>query len=600
MLRSIGLTLPPLVVTPAKPNGALEQFKDSVVESRESFAHEFGKLGVLATAAVGTFALPMAAAALVPAIAGVALSYPGYLASMLVISLEESRIGVGRHIGEAAGWVLGTGAGAVKGVVNAIRGKQPEEPTPYALPQRAATGAHPHEALMPRGFHAAERLVGIQQGPRTRAVELGENIGAFAATTVAGFAFPVMMAAAGIGGPIALIGSTLVGSLCGIVLGGMEESSLGVGRFVGEVAGRAVDGVGRLFGRKPKAAATPAPPRADSKFGNGLRWVGKHALHGMEVVSEPLVTFLLDASQATNRVFGEKAWQTIPFAARPEPKVNEQRVLDNFQKLAGIPGTWQKEQAIGDEILGQLASMGITGQRNGDGVIIATVPGTVPDAPTVLLSAHQDTVKPTSADAIRSNPRRFYTDGHHVLGGDDRAGCAEILEGLRTVLENKWDRPEIKLVFTTGEEAGLRGAARLHPDDISTRPTLGYVVDSTSVNDVFLTNDAVIIVPSSVKYNFSQEDPLIQVVMRSMANAGTPMHVLHAPIMTGAGSDANTPAFNSGVIRSLAVGAGERDIHTGFENIHKKDLIQGAKHVVGYITNATDLKVDGDRIVARG
>ena len=35
------------------------------------------------------------------------------------------------------------------------------------------------------------------------------------------------------------------------------------------------------------------------------------------------------------------------------------------------------------------------------------------------------------------------------------------------------------------------------------------------------------------------------------------------------------------------------------ENITKDDLVQGARHVVGYITNTCDLKVDGDKIVAR-
>lgn len=72
-----------------------------------------------------------------------------------------------------------------------------------------------------------------------------------------------------------------------------------------------------------------------------------------------------------------------------------------------------------------------------------------------------------------------------------------------------------------------------------------------------------------------------------------------APILTGAGSDANTPAFNSKHIRSIAVGAGERDIHT-MEHILIDDLEQAARHVVGYITNSCDLKVEGETIVPRG
>jgi putative aminopeptidase FrvX len=84
-----------------------------------------------------------------------------------------------------------------------------------------------------------------------------------------------------------------------------------------------------------------------------------------------------------------------------------------------------------------------------------------------------------------------------------------------------------------------------------------------------------------------------------MTNAGLKPRPIPAPILTGAGSDANTRAFNGGKIRSLAVGAGERDIHTTLEYIKIKDLEQAARHVVGYLTNSCDLKVEGDQIVPR-
>jgi putative aminopeptidase FrvX len=289
----------------------------------------------------------------------------------------------------------------------------------------------------------------------------------------------------------------------------------------------------------------------------------------------------------------------MTFAERPHPTVDAQRVKDNFIKLVGIDGVYRKEQAIGEELGHQLKSMGFAVKQQPDGTLIGTLPGTVPDAPTVLLSAHQDTVMPTTPESIRVDKTRIRTDGTHVLGGDDRAGCAQILEGVRSVLEQKADRPEIKVVFPIGEEAGLKGAAALRPEDISHRPTLGFVCDSTAVDAVYLANDSVIITPSSLKYNYSQEDPLVQIVLRSMATAGTRIRLMHCGVMAGAGTDGNTPAFNTGHIRSIAVGAGERDIHTGLENIKIDDLTQGARHVVGYITNACDLKVDGDAVVPR-
>lgn len=74
---------------------------------------------------------------------------------------------------------------------------------------------------------------------------------------------------------------------------------------------------------------------------------------------------------------------------------------------------------------------------------------------------------------------------------------------------------------------------------------------------------------------------------------------MHVPIMAGAGSDANTAAFNNSRIRSIALGAGERDLHSPLENIKIDDLEQSARHVVAIIQNSCDLKVDGDAIVPR-
>jgi len=88
--------------------------------------------------------------------------------------------------------------------------------------------------------------------------------------------------------------------------------------------------------------------------------------------------------------------------------------------------------------------------------------------------------------------------------------------------------------------------------------------------------------------------------MKSMADAGIKPRPIHAPPIVGAQSDANTVAFNSGMIKSIAVGSGANDIHTSIENIKIKDMEQIAQSVVGFITNACDLRVDeNQQIVSR-
>jgi putative aminopeptidase FrvX len=269
--------------------------------------------------------------------------------------------------------------------------------------------------------------------------------------------------------------------------------------------------------------------------------------------------------------------------------------------LAGIYGPSGQEQLVTAELEKRMSDLGVSVKRHDDGSLVGTLPATpgYESSPTVMLSAHQDTVLPTKLENIIVGERRIHTNEKSILGADDRAGIAQILEGLESVLEQGLPHPEVKLVFPVDEERGLVGASRLTTQDISTRPTLGYVVDALDVQDVHLTNDAVIVNPKSVKYAYSQDDPLVQVLYRSMSNAGLTPRPIPAPIMTGAGSDANTPALNSGPIRSMAIGVGERDMHTTLEYIKIRDLEQAARHVVGVLTNSCDLEVQGDKIVPK-
>ncbi|MEW6277413.1 MAG: M20/M25/M40 family metallo-hydrolase, partial [Candidatus Eremiobacterota bacterium] len=277
-----------------------------------------------------------------------------------------------------------------------------------------------------------------------------------------------------------------------------------------------------------------------------------------------------------------------------------ERLISNFIKLAGINGVSGQEREIGEELKRQLSELGIPFVQREDGTIIGTVPGTVQDAPTLVLSSHQDTVLPTSAAAIRRSDRKIHTDGTHILGSDNRAGLAQILEAVRVALEQNLERPEIKLVFTVSEEVGLVGAGRLNPEDITERPALGMVVDSTDVRDLNLTNDSVLVNPTrTLKYQYSIEDPVVQLAMASMARGGTRPRPLRVPIMTGAGTDANTVGFNSKHIRTIAIGCGQRDIHTPHENIHLDDLCAVARTLVASIENATDFRVEGDLVVPR-
>jgi putative aminopeptidase FrvX len=91
------------------------------------------------------------------------------------------------------------------------------------------------------------------------------------------------------------------------------------------------------------------------------------------------------------------------------------------------------------------------------GNVFARFKGTV-DAPPLLLSAHLDTVSPTTSIQIVRTENEIKTDGRTILGADNKAGVAIILEVLQTLQERHLPHPPLEVVFSIREEKGLLGA----------------------------------------------------------------------------------------------------------------------------------------------
>ncbi|MHB2015666.1 MAG: M20/M25/M40 family metallo-hydrolase [Candidatus Xenobia bacterium] len=572
---SAGLALPrPLQSSVATPS--------LMHETAADWAHEGKKIGGLAGMAavahgsVMAYAHAMHALGATPALK-LALG-PGAIVGTLVLGvLEEQYLGIGKRLGAA----LAGGMGAAVGLF-----RKPPKPAPETieLPRREPTGKPPNESIFPTLLHSAERHLLGHVPERTASVESCEALGSTLSGVVWAYALPKLVTMA-VGGPVGTVMSTLAGPMIGLIAGQVIENAFGIGRAAGELLGHVV----HMPEPQPKD-----PAAQDGRF-------KKAFFEANHFIGEPLVGFLVDGATVTDRLFQERPWQTMPFTRRPTPHVDPQRVADEFVHLASIPGKSGNEPAIGAEIRRQLGALGIVSETRVDGTILARIAATpgCEDVPTLMFSAHQDTVEPTSPESIVREPDRIHTDETHILGADDRAGITEILHGVKTVVDDKTPHGPLVLVFPVQEETGLGGSSALKPEDISNRPTLGYVMDALDVRDVYLTDDAVIVSPKSIKYEFSQEDPLVQLLFAAMADSGCKPRPMHVGIMPGAGSDANTTAYNSGPIRSLAVGAGERDIHSSLENIKVADLAQATRHVIGLITHSLDLRVDGDRIVKR-
>ncbi|MGM0492541.1 MAG: M20/M25/M40 family metallo-hydrolase [Armatimonadota bacterium] len=162
--------------------------------------------------------------------------------------------------------------------------------------------------------------------------------------------------------------------------------------------------------------------------------------------------------------------------------IDPQQMTEEFCDLVRVDSPSLQEGEVNALIRDRLAEMGIEAREDdaaaeldGEaGNLIARVPG-VPNAPTVLLNAHTDTVEPGCGICPEVKDTVVCSDGTTVLGADDKAGCTIIITALRHLLEEDIPHPPLEVIFTVAEEVGLRGAQAIDFDALDAQ--LGYVLD---------------------------------------------------------------------------------------------------------------------------
>lgn len=162
--------------------------------------------------------------------------------------------------------------------------------------------------------------------------------------------------------------------------------------------------------------------------------------------------------------------------------VNKERLINNFIDMVKIASPSLNERKIADYVKKQLEDLGLEVYEDEAGKSIGGNTGNIigilraPGKKKVMLSAHMDTVlpceniKPIIEDGI------IKSDGKTILGGDDKAGIANIIEAIRVIKENGYDHPEIIVVCSVSEELGLLGAKNLDIDRL--KPDYSFILDS--------------------------------------------------------------------------------------------------------------------------
>jgi tripeptide aminopeptidase len=150
------------------------------------------------------------------------------------------------------------------------------------------------------------------------------------------------------------------------------------------------------------------------------------------------------------------------------------RVLDTFLALARIDSPTGRERAVAEYMAAALADAGCdvhfddsqsaTGADVGN--VVARLSGSG-SGPVIALSAHMDCVQPCEGVQPIVSDGYVRSSGDTVLGGDDKAGLAAILETVRRLTESDTPHAEIRAILTVSEENGLRGAKALAHDQCS-------------------------------------------------------------------------------------------------------------------------------------
>jgi tripeptide aminopeptidase len=160
------------------------------------------------------------------------------------------------------------------------------------------------------------------------------------------------------------------------------------------------------------------------------------------------------------------------------------RLLDDFVRLCEIESPSRSEREVADAVKAELEGLGLTveeddtAQDTGSdaGNLLARIDGP-PDARTILLCAHLDTVPLAGPVEVRQENGVLSNRHEAILGADNKAAVATILAAARRLTAQPAP-VGVELLFTTCEEEALAGAKAFDPAGL--KAEFGYVFDHAS------------------------------------------------------------------------------------------------------------------------
>src|SRR4029453_10043582 len=154
-------------------------------------------------------------------------------------------------------------------------------------------------------------------------------------------------------------------------------------------------------------------------------------------------------------------------------------VLELFLELAAIPSPSGDEEGGAERVTAYLRDLGLDVEGDEAGNLLARLEARGNgDGSPLFLCAHMDTVPVTGPIEPAVHDDGFVrNEADAILGADNKASVAVMLEAARLVLSEGRPHAGLELLFTVKEETGLLGAFAF--DHTRLHATRGFVYDSS-------------------------------------------------------------------------------------------------------------------------
>ncbi len=158
-----------------------------------------------------------------------------------------------------------------------------------------------------------------------------------------------------------------------------------------------------------------------------------------------------------------------------------ERMVGQFMEMVRIDSESGEEAEFLDYLAREFTSLGAKVQLDAYGNLVARLPALDSQVQQpILFSCHGDTVKPGKGIRPTLKDGVIRSAGDTILGADDKAGIAELLDALRTAKV----RPPLEIAISRQEEVGLLGVRNLDRTLLTAKR--GFLLDNDTLDTIIV------------------------------------------------------------------------------------------------------------------